>query len=279
VCSSDLTFGGDNVGFVSANRRSPKTVIENNVIIGPGSGVHANTNGIIALRAIELTIRNNEISNVPIGIYFKHANEQRDDNNEIAYNYIHDTSRDPLFINGNYVRVHDNLLGKNNEDMGINEANGVPGGDYNNIYHNTLVCGIGLSRDSGGATYNVFKNNIIMKTMNIHPYSSTTHNSTMDYNLYSSGTAVREFDKDYSLSDWKSHYGEDANSISGSPTFVGGSSPNTIEGFALASGSIGKNAASGGKDIGADISKVGPQNFPKGDGIAPLPVMNVKISK
>jgi len=42
-----------------------------------------------------------------------------------------------------------------------------------------------------------------------------------------------------------------------SPVYTGGYSPSTISGFALASGSPGKNAASDGKDIGADITKVG----------------------
>ncbi len=41
------------------------------------------------------------------------------------------------------------------------------------------------------------------------------------------------------------------NSVLGSPTFVGGSAPTTYQGYQLAPGSPGKNAANDGKDIGA----------------------------
>jgi hypothetical protein len=50
----------------------------------------------------------------------------------------------------------------------------------------------------------------------------------------------------------------DVHSVTGAPIFVGGASPTTLAGFALAANSPGKNAASDGKDMGADISKVGP---------------------
>jgi hypothetical protein len=42
-----------------------------------------------------------------------------------------------------------------------------------------------------------------------------------------------------------------ANAISGTPTYVGGSLPSTWTGWQLASGSVGKGAASDGKDVGA----------------------------
>jgi hypothetical protein len=45
-----------------------------------------------------------------------------------------------------------------------------------------------------------------------------------------------------------------AHSLSGTPTYVGGSSPSTYAGFALTSTSLGHAAGSDGKDIGANVS-------------------------
>ena len=63
-----------------------------------------------------------------------------------------------------------------------------------------------------------------------------------------------------SVASWNSNSvpaNQDANSIDGVPTFVGGSTPSTIAGYALANGSNGILAASDGTDMGADVSIVG----------------------
>jgi hypothetical protein len=66
--------------------------------------------------------------------------------------------------------------------------------------------------------------------------------------------------------------------ISGSPTYVGGSAPGSLEGYALASNSAGKRAASNpsGSDVGADVagSDAGGETPPQG---APAPPTNVRI--
>jgi hypothetical protein len=62
----------------------------------------------------------------------------------------------------------------------------------------------------------------------------------------------------YDLPAWRTSNSSDAHSLSATPTFVGGSSPATISGFALTSGSTGHNAASDGTDMGANVSLVGP---------------------
>jgi hypothetical protein len=51
--------------------------------------------------------------------------------------------------------------------------------------------------------------------------------------------------------------GAGVSDINGLPSFVGGSSPTTINGYALTSGSLGHNDASDNKDRGADVSQVG----------------------
>jgi len=218
-CSYAMSVGGDNVGFVKGGgNTSPYLVVERCIIVGPGAanGIHNNTSGIYCGRLEYMQILNCEISHIPIGIYFKHANPESDTGNEIAYNYIHDTGRYSIFTNSHYTNIHDNLVGANNAKMRVNEANGVPGGDYNNIHHNTFYnVGIEFSCDSGGALSNTLKDNIIMQQLELHEYCATTHSTTMDYNLYPSGDIVRENSVDYTLSEWQSHHGGDGNSLSG----------------------------------------------------------------
>jgi cysteine-rich repeat protein len=269
--------GGDNVGFVVLQGTdADNTLIANNIIKGPvdfsnpTQKVHGNTAGIVAFSSTNLKIFNNEISHVPIGIYFKHANKHQDDNNEIAYNYIHDTTRNAMQINCNYCRIHDNILGSNNKPVLVNEANGKPGGDFNIIEHNTFYkTALVLSGDtqSGdnypGAQGNTLRNNIFTESTRIHVYRpGRAHNTVMDYNLYPTGEAVREYSdyNTYTLSQWRSHYGQDDHSVSGNPIFIGGSNPSRVSGFALAPNSPGKNAASDGKDMGADVSLVGTKD-------------------
>ena len=242
-CTAEMGSGGDNVGFVSISPRAPFTIVRNCKVRGPGlgsEGIHLNTACIILFRAEHVRILNCELYNAPIGIYFKHANPETDTGNEIAYNYIHDTDRYSIELNGNYTYVHDNLFGTNNAAFRINEANGVPGGDHNTIDHNTFYnCPVRLSDDtqSGdpypGANDNTFTNNIFVSV------STCCSNNIFDYNLFANGQTLG------------------THAVSGNPIFSGGSDPVNISDFSLVSGSPGKNAASDGKDLGADISLVG----------------------
>ena len=74
----------------------------------------------------------------------------------------------------------------------------------------------------------------------------------------SDGYAAKENRVDYTLSGWRSHTGQDGNSFSGVAKFVG-SDMYQISSYALASDSPGKNAGSDGKDVGANVALVGPQ--------------------
>lgn len=263
-------LSGDNNGAIIGSGDDGLT-ISNNQIIGPGlgsEGVHLNTNGIYISRDLpNLKVLNNEISNVPIGIYYKHANQQMDLDMEIAYNYIHDTDRNSMQLNSNYANIHDNLLGKNNADVSVNEANGVPGGDHNIIEHNTFYLSsmiLNASTQDGdplpGAIENILKNNLFTEAPILHPYSSLAHNTTLNHNMYPLSNVVIEFGNSYGLTEWQNYYGQDIGSISNSPVFIGGEFFSTVADFALTGGSAGKNIASDGKDMGADIALVGIQN-------------------
>ena len=281
-CSYKMTVGGDGVGFVGLGPRSISAVVKNCTIVGPGlmsSGVHGNTACIIACRASKIKILNCEMSNAPIGLYFKHANDPLADTEiEIAYNYIHDTDRYSMELNCNNANIHDNLIGRNNAGFRVNEANGVPGGDYNVINHNTFYnCVLTLSCDTQagdplpGAIQNTVTNNLFTSRCRFHFYSSVPHNTILDYNLYATDKSVAENRIDYNLEEWKAHYGQDTNSIENSPVFVK-DDPSDICDFRLASSSPGYKAGSDGKDLGADIVldivldivRIGPKHSPCG---------------
>ena len=261
-CMSHMSVSTDNHGFVYVQIRGKDTTVQNCTIQGPGAAVNTNVSGLIIFGAPGFKALHNEIYDVPRGIYYKHANnpESGDTGIEIAYNYIHDTGHQAIFLNCNYASIHDNLIGLNNGPIWVNSGNGAAGGDYNAIVHNTLYAAtIILDDDEGGAVKNTVTNNIFMRSFEAHRYSSIPHYTAMDHNLYVTGSAVIEDRTNYSLSTWKTHNGSDAFSEAGGPAFVGGVSPSSISDFALASGSLGKNAGSDGKDMGADISLVGPQ--------------------
>jgi chitodextrinase len=278
-----MVKGGDNWGGIKLiNGNSEYTTIRNCEIIGPGpasSGIHANT-ACIYLRIINnVLIVNNNLSNAPFAIYYKHANTQgtfaERSNIEIAYNYVFDTDRQSIFLNCNRAYIHNNLFDINNASFAVNEANGKPGGDYNIIEHNTFMQGISLSHytQNGdlvpGAIGNVLRNNIILGCSNIHNYSSVPHNTIMDYNLYPHSYVINENKTKYTFEAWQLYYGQDKHSLSGTPAFIDGAAPSTIAGFALTDGSPGKSAASNGKDMGADVTRVGIQTLGPTDTTAP----------
>jgi len=238
---------GENFGFVhinhyNAGNKADYTTIQNCIIEGPGIGASDNVASVVVFEAIGTKILNNEIYNYPRGIYYKHANSGTNPGIEIAYNHIHHTGYYSIFSNSNYASIHNNIIGEheNIPDIGefkFNSDNGGPGGDHNLVIHNTIYSvNLLLGSDAGGADYNTFKDNIIYSTT----IESNCDGNEWDYNLHVTDSAIG------------------SNDIFGSPDFIGGSSPSTIADFALVAGSPGKSAASDGKDMGADVSLVGP---------------------
>lgn len=256
-CTATMTAGGDNLAFVSAER-SVNTTVKNCKITGPGTGagIHLNTACIIAFNAPGLRILNCELSSAPIAIYYKHGHTVSADTGiEIAYNYIHDTSRYSMELNTIYANVHNNLMGANNANLRINESNGGANGDYNTLNHNTLYTGIiRLSDDDDGANNNTITNNIMAGR------TTCCSNNTWDYNMYVSGEAIGPHDLGNT-----------------SPTYVGAGSPTTIADFALTSLSAGYRAGSDGKDMGADVALIGVNAGEEGDDTTP-PTVTITTS-
>lgn len=266
LVSRNIGEGTDNQGFIYLQAsRANNAIIEYCTIVGPGQAVNANVAGIIIFRTQGVKIRNNDISNVPNGIYYKHSNTLADTGIEIYNNYIHDCGRNGIQSVSNYGYYHDNLLVGANAVFGIDggSGDGYVGADYNRIIHNTFYKSTlnftyetNATDPNKGCLYNIVKDNIIMQKGEWHRYTSLPHNTVSDYNLFAPGNIIIENRIDYTLTSWKMHSGGDSHSISGTPTFVK-TTPVLISDFVLAANSLGKNSASDGKDMGAEICKVG----------------------
>lgn len=276
-------YGNSGIIYIQ-NNNAEFAVIENNIFQGQGdvsSELGKPTSCVYARRVRHLKIRNNECKNALIGIFYKHRTFNQMESGdtepvdiEIAYNFIENTTRASMYLNTNEAYIHDNLIGRNNMGVIHTEASGDAGGDFNRYEHNTFYTG-GLSLlaetqsyefngttyedQYPGSRYNILKNNIFVKGVALHWYSANLpHNTTSNYNLFPQATAVSANKIAYStLGNWQQASQMDANSLQGTPAFVGGSAPSKISDFTLSTTSPGYKKASDGKNMGAQIDKVG----------------------
>jgi len=275
-CTATGWKDDDNSNFVYAGSTyasctMTKLTVQRCTIKGNPSGSYQNYSGIQVFGAEQFTIANNDISQVVRGIYLKHSSINYSDHGDVVKNnYIHDlnSSAKALRCNMNYVTISNNIF-DGDVDLGedAQSSRGSPRGNYNIWDHNTFMADFFQMDDGSCGIYNSYTNNVFVQTLRIYPYSGDDANSKIletNYNLYPSGNVVLHKGTNYSLANWKTHMvsegsggSRDANSISGAPTFSGGASPSSIMGFALAESSLGKNAADDGKDLGAEILKVG----------------------
>lgn len=225
-CDVKLGSGGDNTGFVLSSSISDYLVVENCTIEGPGQAVHLNTSCIYIGGTDYLTVKNNTMHNAPIGIYFKMNNDENS-GNEIAYNFIYNTSRNSIQTNSQYTNFHDNIIGKDCGIFSINESNGFALGDNNIVNHNTIMSGgLVLGYKDGGAINNIISNNIISS------YTSCCTGNVWDYNMYISGAQIG------------------ANDISNKTPEFTTTDQAVPSDFVLNQTSVGFQAGSDGEDIG-----------------------------
>ena len=252
-----------------------------------GAGSNNAGTGVIAFRTQGARIFNNEFTNLGHGVYWKHSNaltEAPELQVWITDNVFRNLLGSGVYGNPNRALIQNNLMigcgaGVSFGDDG-GPGDGYVGADENILRHNTLVnCGIGFtyeSRSPGedpnrGCLRNLIENNIVMGPMYLHPYTAPRdangvpipgydYDVRSNWNLYPDRPDLFvENRTNYSLAQWRTYNQTDAQSLTGHPIFVGGTTPTTLAGFALAAGSPGKHAGSDGKDIGADVSKVGIQ--------------------
>lgn len=163
----------------------------------------------------------------------------------ILRDYIHDggTDSDGIveFDGGGHHDIEDNVIAREQlfgMDLGNDSAS--------KVIHNTIVMansrtGIDMtSKNTPGSSGETIRDNVIPSIeFTGGGCNCTATPAAYDHNLIP---------------------GASSPNIAGAPTFVGGSSPTTYAGFALASGSAGKGAASDGLDAGARIA-TGPTTF------------------
>ncbi len=262
-----MTKGGDNFGFVwidgAIEPHMERCVIEG--VYPSGAGTPNFTCGIIVFRGSGAKILHNEFHHMATGVYYKHANATKIPGDiEIAYNYIHHTDRFSMQLNCDYASVHDNLMGVSNAQFFLNDANGVAGGDFNVINHNTLYdCPLILQYQTEstdltpGAIGNTFTNNIFLGGAEFHRYSPVPHQSKADNNLWAPGSVIWENRIQYTLASWQAHSSLEKKSVQATPIFAA-AVPATANNFRLKAGSAGALKGTDGKDLGADIGSVGP---------------------
>lgn len=181
-----------------------------------------------------ILIQGNEFSNLTQGSCSQHVDPIQfygASNVTVDSNYFHDTSTGIMSPDGNGspFTITNNVF--------VGTSGGYPwaivdgGGKNDVISHNTIVGGwvveVGQANGGQSASNETVKDNIFTNGVSIlspQPASSVLQ----DYNLNGSGS----------------------HSLSGTPTYSGGSKPTTYAGYKLASGSVGAGKASDGKNMG-----------------------------
>lgn len=234
-------------------------------IIGDGGTI-----GVQIFRTQGVKILNNEFSNCGLGVYMKHSNALDSSLhlvNVVESNVFRDMSREAVYGNFNYGIIKNNLL----IDCGISfgddggVGDGYVGADYNLISHNTLYnSGIEFvyeSRENDpnkGCLHNRIIDNIIMTQCIWHDYDNIDADIQSDYNLYPPiKNLISEFGIVYDINQWQIKNGTDHNSIAANPIFKGGNIFGSYTDYSLIDSSPGKQAASDGADMGADLHTVG----------------------
>ena len=289
-CTIELVSVGiyDNAACISLQTDIANFVeISNCRLIGTGvlGPNNVGANGVIAFRTQGARIFNNDFSRLYHGVYWKHSNALDADPTlqiQIRNNVFRELQGSGVYGNPNHALIQNNLMiacrgGISMGDDG-GPGDGYVGADYNTIRNNTMYqCTLGFSYEgrppeedpNRGCLHNVIENNVFMGPMRLHSYDTPRDASGVpipdydydvrsNWNLYPDQPDLfTENRTNYSLAQWRTINGTDAQSLTGQPVFMGGAAPTTLAGFALAAGSPGKNAGSDGKDMGADVSQVG----------------------
>ena len=240
-------------------------VVRNMRFIGPGKDLNENTAGVFAFRSQGLKVLNNEFTGFPSAVFYKHPGVPNHTGIEIAYNYFHDNQAG-IKSSSIFAYIHDNLFVDSSfvmgQGSGIGDDGNNAGADNNYISHNSFYNSelelVGLDGEGFGAMNNNVINNVFTKTLKLFRYKDIDHKNKTDFNLYPlSDDAVASNITTYTLIQWQNFYMQDANSISDSATFVGGSELTKVTDYALVANSPGTNVASEGRDMGANIALVG----------------------
>lgn len=262
-------LGGDNIGFFKAIGNNVKFFgVFNCKLTGPGTdaAIHGNTSCIFGFRMESFRWENNEVELAPRALYQKHANLAADGPADIHIRYNWDKQSTAGNQNlgcffagrdeGGVYEVTDNIFGNNVE---ISNGGGADQPTGIEFVGNTCQRKVDIQDGNDPSIEGLYRDNIIQGNFIIYN-SATSENSDniSNYNLYVEDIVYKGTSN--TLSQWRAAsvpVGQDVNSIAGSPTYTAGATPTTVAGFALTAASNGYQAASDGKDMGADITKVG----------------------
>lgn len=187
-------------------------------------------------------ILNNEFSNLtgnPGGIHQDAIQGVGDTNSVISGNYIHNVANCWQLTDGT-----SNITMTNNACMadGSDGHSGQLCSQTALFSHNTIVSAgdINVGNDSNGNSSSnwTVTDNIFNGQLSVNNGQSVTGTFAQDYNLCRSGCTG-------------------SHSLNGTPTFVGGATPNTYAGYALTTTSAGHNAGNDGKDMGVNPAATG----------------------
>ncbi|MFI5270594.1 MAG: hypothetical protein ACHQT9_00935 [Candidatus Saccharimonadales bacterium] len=229
------------LSIVGNNNTASNGVVIDGNIFGNSSGTDTGASDGIDINVTYGTvIENNQFLNIVESacgaVHCDSIQPLGDSNTTITGNYFYNDSTDIAVFDGGTVNptIINNVI----------ISTGYPGeiylagdGGKATIVHNTIVGSVKFCYDSGGIQCNTdskpntgitLRDNIITQGITAIGSPSYTQN---DYNLTSSGVSP--------------------NGIVGTPTFVGGTNPQTWAGFALSTSSLGHLKASDGKDMGA----------------------------
>ena len=251
-----------------------------------------NDNGVFVENNIQTAvIRNNEMYNVNQGIYFKYQQPNLSAPPFVVRNnFIHDMVSSPtydgessaIFINNWGTRVTNNLI-YNSPSTGISTGASFSCGGHSNggafISHNTIVNtaeGVSVAWYSACAAHppvdNIFRDNIIYNFTDAYQrgvsiwqwdnsYTADQSVTDFDHNLlYSasySSPIMTNCNRAYCYASLAAcTLNVCTNNIGQAPVFYNAGFSQAAD-FALFPGSPGKNAASDGTDVGADVYGVG----------------------
>ena len=263
----ETAYGGDNVGLIKLRGGNDYEVdkVKVSLTVDP-STVHQNTGGIYIIDSSGVgtgSINRLETYDFRSGIYYKHGA------GDLASNTQHITVSNSAFFGSTRTAVGYNCEGVLFDNcifgtgLRLAEADGGEAGDWNWFDHCTFLGRPYLSSQNqsaqAGAKNNKFTDCIFDAGLRVGQLGSVTSDS--DYNLFTPSSIEHTFIESpqssvsVDLAGWRTFNSSDANSVEGTPTFVGAG--DVIANYALQTGSAGENAASDGSDIGADVTLIG----------------------
>ena len=263
----ETAYGGDNVGFIKLRGGNDYEVdkIKVTLTVDPAT-VHQNTGGIYIIDSSGTgtgTLNRIETYNFRSGIYYKHGAGDLSSNTQhitVAKSAFFGSTRTAVGYNCEGVLFENCIFGTG---FRLAEADGGEAGDWNWFDHCTFLGLPYLSSQNqssqAGAKNNKFTNSIFNAGLRVGQLGSVTSDS--DYNLFVPSSIEHTFiespesSTSVDLAGWRTFNSSDANSVEGTPTFVG--TGDVIANYALDTGSAGENASSTGTDIGADVTQVG----------------------